>query len=220
MKKCKRCEANFEPRLAGKEQLYCSPMCYLISRHEQTLQTRRDAYKEKSCDHCNKYFVSNIKAQRFCSDECRRVATLIRLKAKWRADNPLPKNWNYDCDECGVLVERSLEQGPRNKGAYGRFCAICTDKRKVARYRKKTARRQGVVKPGNIHYLEVFERDQGVCWLCNKVVDTTLPRVSKFGGTIDHVIPISRGGEDTLENCRLAHWICNNHKSNKLVEEN
>jgi hypothetical protein len=218
VKNCKRCNQSFEARAAGKEQLYCSPICYFLTRHEQTLQARRDAYKEKICDQCKKSFISNIKAQRFCCDECRRVATLIRLKEKWRTNNPLPANWNYDCDDCGKIVERDLEQGPVNKGRYGRFCLTCTKRRKVARYRKKTVRRQGIVKPGNIHYDEVFARDNGVCWLCDEAVDPALPRVSAGGGTIDHVIPISKGGEDTLENCRLAHWSCNNRKSNKLIE--
>ena len=193
-------------------------MCYFLDRHDKTLQARRDAYKEKTCDHCKKYFVSNIKAQHFCSAECRRLATLIRLKEKWRNNNPLPANWNYYCDDCGLLVERSLEQGHRNKGRYGRFCLGCTKRRQVSRYRKKTVKRQGIVKPGTIHYDEVFARDGGVCYLCGEKVDPSLPRVSAGGGSIDHVIPISKGGLDVMENCRLTHWSCNNRKSNKMIE--
>lgn len=33
--------------------------------------------------------------------------------------------------------------------------------------------------------------------------------------TIDHVIPVSEGGEDTVENLALACFHCNRHKSNK-----
>jgi 5-methylcytosine-specific restriction endonuclease McrA len=31
--------------------------------------------------------------------------------------------------------------------------------------------------------------------------------------TIDHIIPIAEGGEDTIENCVAACWRCNNEKS-------
>jgi hypothetical protein len=220
MKNCANCGEVFEPRISGRAQLYCTPVCGFIARYPGELASRRNPVVEKACDQCSITFSTNIKAKKFCSDECRRVATLIRLKNKWRANNPLPDNWNYECDECGVLVERSLEQGWVSKGKYGRFCPKCTRRRRVSRYRKKTVRRQGITKPGNIDYDFIFERDNGICWLCGEIVDPSLPRVSAGGGTIDHVIPISRGGEDTIENARLAHWICNVRKSNKIVEEN
>ena len=37
--------------------------------------------------------------------------------------------------------------------------------------------------------------------------------------TIDHVIPVSRGGKSTFENCVTACKDCNNKKSNKLPSE-
>jgi 5-methylcytosine-specific restriction endonuclease McrA len=47
-------------------------------------------------------------------------------------------------------------------------------------------------------------------------IDLSLARNSRFGATIDHVIPISKGGLDVLDNLRLAHWICNIKKGNKV----
>jgi 5-methylcytosine-specific restriction endonuclease McrA len=47
----------------------------------------------------------------------------------------------------------------------------------------------------------------------------SLPRTSKQGLTLDHVIPLSKGGTDTMDNLRPAHWLCNIKKSNKLPEE-
>jgi 5-methylcytosine-specific restriction endonuclease McrA len=43
-----------------------------------------------------------------------------------------------------------------------------------------------------------------------------IKRTDKLGATIDHVLPISKGGLDTMENVALAHWICNIRKGNKL----
>jgi 5-methylcytosine-specific restriction endonuclease McrA len=43
----------------------------------------------------------------------------------------------------------------------------------------------------------------------------TLPRTHRYGATLDHLTPLSLGGEDTKENVKLAHWICNIRRSNK-----
>ena len=32
--------------------------------------------------------------------------------------------------------------------------------------------------------------------------------------TVDHVVPIAEGGDDTRANVQLAHFLCNSTKSN------
>ena len=34
--------------------------------------------------------------------------------------------------------------------------------------------------------------------------------------SIDHIIPISKGGQHTWDNVQLAHMICNSIKNNKM----
>ena len=53
---------------------------------------------------------------------------------------------------------------------------------------------------------KLIERDGPNCHLCG------LPTESRWGhwaATIDHLIPQSKGGKHTLENLRLAHFLCN-----------
>lgn len=52
-----------------------------------------------------------------------------------------------------------------------------------------------------------------ICYIC------TLPFTTKKEITIDHVIPISKGGFDLLENYALAHSECNQEKNNMSLEE-
>lgn len=68
---------------------------------------------------------------------------------------------------------------------------------------------------------EVFERDAWVCHLCRKTIPERLRTTRIIGGrhealspVIDHVIPLSKGGPHTMENCRAAHWTCNARKFN------
>ena len=62
-----------------------------------------------------------------------------------------------------------------------------------------------------VSYKKLFERDHGICQICG------LPIVSHsekdlWGGTRDHIIPVSRGGAHSYDNCQLAHRICNSLK--------
>jgi 5-methylcytosine-specific restriction endonuclease McrA len=53
---------------------------------------------------------------------------------------------------------------------------------------------------------ELWERDRKTCALCGKYV--------KFkDATRDHRIPKSKGGPGTDDNIQLAHWRCNQKKS-------
>lgn len=51
------------------------------------------------------------------------------------------------------------------------------------------------------------------CYICHEPIE-------KAGDiTIDHWMPLSKGGSDTLDNYRLAHDKCNHLKSNLTPQE-
>ena len=62
------------------------------------------------------------------------------------------------------------------------------------------------------------------CHLCDRPVDMSAPRRTGYPGwetglQIDHVIPISKGGQDSLANVRPSHGKCNITKSARLMGE-
>jgi 5-methylcytosine-specific restriction endonuclease McrA len=60
------------------------------------------------------------------------------------------------------------------------------------------------------------------CYLCENNIDLSLPRrTGKFGWEnglhIDHVVAISNGGTDTIDNVRPSHGICNLKKRSAKI---
>jgi hypothetical protein len=73
-------------------------------------------------------------------------------------------------------------------------------------------------KVANYDVSRVFERAGWHCYLCGKPCDR-----SEIEGpltpTIDHVLALSRGGSDTLDNVDCAHRECNIRKSDHTIQE-
>lgn len=69
----------------------------------------------------------------------------------------------------------------------------------------------------------VYERDAGICYICGCKCDFNDWKPGKIRAwsagskypTIDHVVPIAKGGKDVMENVRLACWKCNMQKGTK-----
>lgn len=75
------------------------------------------------------------------------------------------------------------------------------DKRRQ-RSMKRRALIVGAKVLGPVMLEEIRQRDQGKCWLCEKVV-------SKKEQSFDHAVALTKGGEHSTRNIRLAHLSCN-----------
>lgn len=60
---------------------------------------------------------------------------------------------------------------------------------------------------------KVFERDAFTCQLCRHPLDAGFRHPHPFSPSLDHVIPLSRGGSHMESNVQAAHLICNIIKS-------
>jgi 5-methylcytosine-specific restriction endonuclease McrA len=54
----------------------------------------------------------------------------------------------------------------------------------------------------------VMARDGGKCAYCGKTANT-----------IDHIVPKSKGGENSYQNCVASCMKCNSHKSNRSLQD-
>ena len=159
--------------------------------------------REFVCVRCKVIGYTRYDHQRFCSTDCNH-----KFK-KETYEHKVIEPFAWNC-ECGQVFFRTHWRDRR------RYCDKCRLKYKRIRYRIKTVKRQGAQFGMRISADEIAVRDNFICHLCSQVVDMSLPRTFGFGGTVDHVIPISKGGLDVMENVKLAHWTCNRKKGNKV----
>ncbi len=62
---------------------------------------------------------------------------------------------------------------------------------------------------------QVYEKTNGICGICGEKIHLGLEVNDLKRLTVDHIIPLSKGGTDYFDNVQPAHSICNSKKNNK-----
>lgn len=152
------------------------------------------------------------------------------------ADSPRPTQ----CAQCGESF-RSQRRSTANGGVWVQCCSkACARRKEIGEgvnnlrikdftpeereesrvrhgelsRRKRRARLAGVPREPYTTAL-IAERDGFTCSLCSGLVDMAIKWPDLQSPSVDHVMPISCGGDDTLANVALAHFGCNVRKSNR-----
>lgn len=120
----------------------------------------------------------------------------------------------HPCYVCGEITSR-----PKY------CCDKCANK---AANKARETRRRNLIKINmvdkDITVEGLFNRDLGVCYLCGRKCnyeDYTVRDGAFIAGdwypSIDHVVPLAKGGEHSWANVRLAHHRCNWEKRDKII---
>lgn len=83
------------------------------------------------------------------------------------------------------------------------------------RWQRKNRRRRALIRgvPSEPYSLDqIAARDGYRCQLCRRKVNMALIHPHRRSPTIDHIIPLAAGGDDTRVNVQLAHLGCNSAK--------
>lgn len=128
-----------------------------------------------------------------------------------------------ECEYCGRIFYAK---------DYNWYCSdICKanmkkEKRKARkRLREAKAKKNGKIE-WNISLEKLIQRDEGICKICGRQVDTEDYYYTDEGyfiagdnyPSIDHIIPLAKGGTHTWDNIQLAHRHCNSIKSDNIIE--
>lgn len=165
------------------------------------------------CKICSKQKTKQKQEQRRA--EYQRIAELKRAeREKARVEKPVKIKSVHKCAVCGEKTTRP------------KYCSdVCANK--AENKRREIARRRKIANAkidNDITVQGLFLRDNGKCYLCGKMCDWT--DKTEIDGTIicgnyypsiDHVIPLSKGGLHSWDNVKLAHRICNSLKKDQVV---
>ena len=117
------------------------------------------------------------------------------------------------CKQCGKMFWASKAN------------AVCCSKECTKKQQNKNAdsrlNKENIVDT-DITLEKVYARDKGICYICGKPCDRNDYK-EKEGiivcgnnyPSIDHVVPLAKGGKHEWSNVRLAHRICNSYKADK-----
>lgn len=144
------------------------------------------------CRWCLRMFETTNPVQRkFCSEACS-----LEGKREWdRTYDPGPEARRLANQR---WRERHPERNLRNSQRY--------------RARKANAFIE------DVDPLVVFARDAWMCQLCSEPIDRTARWPDPFSPSVDHVIPLAKGGFHSYDNCQASHLRCNCIKGDRLSD--
>ena len=159
---------------------------------------------EYRCVECSKWFKSPKLDAKYCSDRCRNrqhknAKPMIQLEmTNCIVCNRLFIKKRSGCRTCSQECRKKINQIDRNK-------------------RYKDLKKQGDF-DYSVNLINVYESFRGICQYCHKSLSFESDVCGDDYPSIDHIIPISKGGTHTWDNVQLLCRRCNYMKSDKILE--
>lgn len=171
---------------------YCRRHAELVRNHGRPVGTREWTPRadEYTCLVCGTLFQSNGISRQFCHVNCQGLYN--------RYNGQVP-SLDFNCGMCGEHIIHGKD------GIWSR-----RDRLICSRCKSSSNARHGTSAGA------LALRDGNTCKLCGEEVDMTLRFPDRMAGTVDHILPVSRGGTHDPENLQLAHQSCNSKKQARM----
>jgi 5-methylcytosine-specific restriction endonuclease McrA len=193
------------------------------------------------CDACGKPCQKersrlNKYATLYCTPKCKtehqwresraaRKTVVIYDPAFARANKNRPKRKamsvdlqrTFKCGDCAACGHQFVTIGGDVTCSRSCSSSRATDMRREAAHRRRARKRSAYRSP--VVRSAIYLRDNYTCQLCMEPMDMDAIVPHPYAPTIDHTIPLARGGTHEPSNVQAAHFICNSYKSDRLPAE-
>lgn len=203
---CRKCNEtkpalDFYWRTDGTLQAFVCRPCFYY---------RPTARRTVACP-CGVSFETGYAKAQFCSRACKdraknAVEQAERLAAKaHQADR--------QCPTCGDALTAQHRSDAT-------FCSVaCSDK--AHNITRKIRKRVGESGPRPrktklVSLAAIGDRDNWRCGICGGLIDKAKRHPAPLAASIDHIVPIAKGGTNDPENLQIAHFRCNWKKGGRL----
>lgn len=204
MKTCVVCGTRFtrrsrQSKARWESAVCCSPKCQAAHAGRRSASVRHAKVRRIPCPHCGKPFWPWANGVSHARKAC-----CLKPKATKAARVPRSR----DCTWCG----QSFVVATGSPKVCSKDCA-----RRVSSQRKHIRRRaHGLrTKQVTLSLPALCHRYNWTCQLCGQPVPRGISAPDPLSPSIDHIIPLSKGGTHTVENVQLAHYRCNTKKGNR-----
>lgn len=160
------------------------------------------------CDNCQRIEREDREKEKQKQKEIREQETF------WKKYNEGKQTAFKVCPVCNSLFT-----------GYKKYCSDICSKRQQNKNHDVGRRikvKKAMVDKG-ITLEKLFRRDRGQCYICGGTCDWndfSIKDNAFIAGqtypSIDHVKPLAKGGEHSWDNVKLAHFVCNSLKSDKI----
>lgn len=192
------CQYCGKPFMEKRERtnLYCSRSCATLAAKQ------RELYWKQQDDEELKEFEEQERKHR--QDLLDKYTELIREAERLR----LRIERERPCKECGTIFIGDSKSA--------RYCSDACRKRADNRDHDKRIYRNG--QPDlSITLTKVFKRDGGICQICGKRIGFDCDSNSDDYPSIDHILPLAKGGLHQWNNVQLACRGCNTAKGTRYT---
>lgn len=194
---CSQCGDEFgAARKQTTEVTFCSEPCQLTYMTAECGEKRAESCRRTHYARYSNELVPYVKPKRKRKPpvEVKGTGTWKSCTCRICASPYVTKNTDVTCsEECAETYRRT-----------------------VARMHKATRRarmKQAFVEPVNPRI--VYARSDYKCHLCGEPLRMDLTAPEWLAPTVDHVIPLAKGGKHSYSNTKAAHFICNARKGDR-----
>lgn len=193
---------------------YCSEKCnqrayYLRRKEAGTAHWQIRPLKPKrpvGCAQCGEEFLSARKDARFCSRKC---------LSRWTRNHETGECATKDCPRpvrAKGLCANHYKAQARKEGWTSK--EPWNDRRRD-NYHRRRALKKAAATGRPVIRDEIAARDGYRCGICSSRVDMAKVWPHPMSPSLDHVVPLTKGGAHDPSNVQLAHLRCNSAKGNR-----
>lgn len=204
---CIICGQHFSRVTTMQKVKTCSEECRIEAIRKASAE-RRQSWPQckvyvRPCKECERLFVGRYSHSCYCSESCSKESHARLAGSRDRS-----------CRDCGTAFPSFY---------LATYCEPCRAERarisrrdgsKNSKHTRRARIKAGRYEP--VKASHVYERDEWTCGICQQPVDRTLTYPDPGSPSLDHVIPLARGGTHTYDNVQIAHLACNHLKSDAM----
>lgn len=217
---CLNCGKEYNPKSKERNK-FCSRECaykYKTKNKKTSQKKGTAAVLTKTCKTCGKGFETKSKAKIECG-EC--IYERAKTRATERCKALAREKYNREvkpiqCHHCGKEFIPPLNPRWRTM----RFCSTECGKKHAKYMRRYRQRMNGESDVSPSYYAgryEVVKEHGWVCGICGEQISRELKYPDPMSLSIDHIMPLAKGGTHAMENLQPAHLICNSLKRDLVV---